>query len=100
VSSKTGAAYPFVQVFATRLSDISKFAKEFRKYTAPNALVWITYPKQTSKFKGELNRDVIREAMNGTGWRAVSIVAIDKIWSALHFRPAGQVGPRSKSRAG
>jgi hypothetical protein len=100
VSSKTGAASPFVQVFATRLSDISKFAKALRKYATPNALVWITYPKQTSKLKGELSRDVIREAMNGLGWRAVSIVAIDKIWSALRFRPAGQVGPRSKSRAG
>jgi hypothetical protein len=100
VSSKTGAAYPFVQVFATRLSDVSKFAKEIRKYAAPNALVWITYPKQTSKLKGELSRDVIREAMNDPGWRAVSIVAIDKTWSALRFRPAGQVGPRSKSRAG
>jgi hypothetical protein len=99
VSSKTGAAYPFVQVFATRLSDISKFAKRLRKYAAPNALVWITYPKQTSKLKGDLSRDVIREAMNGPGWRAVSIVAIDEIWSALRFRPAGQVGPRSKSRA-
>jgi hypothetical protein len=100
VSSKTGATCPFVQVFATCLSDISKLAKELRKYAAPNALVWITYPKQTSKLKGELSRDVIRETMNGLGWRAVSIVAIDKIWSALRFRPAGQVGPRSKSRAG
>ena len=99
VSSKTGAAYPFVQVFATRLSDINKFAKNLRKYAAPNALVWITYPKQTSKLKGELSRDVIREAMNGPGWRAVSIVAIDEIWSALRFRPAGQADPRSPSRA-
>lgn len=99
VSSKTGAAYPFVQVFATRLSDISKFAEKLRKYAAPNALVWVTYPKQSSKLKGDLSRDVIREAMNGPGWRAVSIVAIDEIWSALRFRPAGQVGSRSKSHA-
>lgn len=41
-------------------------------------------------------RDVIREAMNGVGWRAVSIVAIDEVWSALRFRPTGQVRPRSK----
>ena len=99
LSSKTGAAYPFVQVFATRLTDISKFAKKLSKYAAPNALVWISYPKQTSKLKGGLSRDVIREAMNGPGWRAVSIVAIDEIWSAIRFRPAGQVGSRSKCRA-
>ncbi|HXW93066.1 MAG TPA: hypothetical protein VEK33_21120 [Terriglobales bacterium] len=99
VSSEPSAAYPFVQVFATRLSDISKFAKKLKKYAAPNALVWISYPKQTSKLKGDLSRDVIRKAMNDPGWRAVSIVAIDEIWSALRFRPAGRVGSRSKSRA-
>ena len=97
--SKTGAAYPFVQIFATRLSDISKFAKKLNRFAAPNALVWVSYPKQTSKLKGDLSRDVIREALNGWGWRAVSIVAIDETWSSLRFRPAGQVGSRSKRGA-
>ena len=99
VSSKADGVYPFVHVFAIRLSEISEFAKKLPKYAAPNALVWISYPKKTSKLKGSLSRDVIRKAMSGPGWRAVSIVAIDEEWSALRFRPAGQVGSRSKSRA-
>lgn len=96
ISSTASGMYPFVQVFATRLSDIRKFARWLPKHTAPYALVWISYPKKTSKAEGELSRDVIREAMRGTGWRAVSIVAIDEVWSALRFRPASQVHSRSK----
>ena len=96
VSSRADGMYPFVQLFATRLAEIGTFAKKLPKHAAPNALVWISYPKKTSKVEGDLSRDVIREAMNGTGWRAVSIVAIDEIWSALRFRPAGKVGSRSK----
>ena len=96
VSSRAAGMYPFVQVFATRLSEVSKFAKRLSKRTAPNALVWISYPKKTSRTESELSRDVIREAMSGMGWRAVSIVAIDEVWSALRFRPADQVGSRSK----
>jgi len=88
--------YPFVQVFVTRLSEINRFAQRLSKHAAPNALVWISYPKKTSKLKGNLSRDVIRKAMSGAGWRAVSIVAIDEVWSALRFRPAGQVGWRVK----
>jgi hypothetical protein len=88
--------YPFVQVFATCLSEIRRFARRLSKHAAPNALVWISYPKKTSKLKGNLSRDVIREAMNGTGWRAVSIVAINEVWSALRFRPAREVGSRSR----
>jgi len=96
VSSRADGMYPFVQVFATRLSEISRFTQRLSKYAAPNALVWISYPKKTSRTGGDLSRDLIREAMSGTGWRAVSIVAIDEIWSALRFRPAGQVGSRLK----
>jgi hypothetical protein len=96
VSSRADGMYPFVQLFATRLAEISTFAKKLPKHAAPNALVWISYPKKTSKVEGDLSRDVIREAMGGTGWRAVSIVAIDEVWSALRFRPAGQVGSRMK----
>jgi hypothetical protein len=96
VSSRSGGMYPFVQVFVTRLSEINGFAQRLPKHAAPNALVWISYPKKTSKLKGNLSRDVIRKAMSGAGWRAVSIVAIDEVWSALRFRPAGQVGWRVK----
>jgi hypothetical protein len=96
VSSRADGMYPFVQVFATRLSEISRIAQKLSKHAAPNALVWISYPKKTSKTSGDLSRDIIREAMNVTGWRAVSIVAIDEVWSALRFRPAGQVGSRLK----
>ncbi len=94
VSSRADGTYPFVQIFATRLGEISRFAKKLPKHAAPNALVWISYPKKTSKVEGELSRDVIREAMKGTGWRAVSIVAIDEVWSALRFRPTAPVGSR------
>jgi hypothetical protein len=96
VSSRAAGMYPFVQVFATRLSEISRFARRLSKHAAPNALVWISYPKKTSKVAGNLSRDVIREAMSAAGWRSVSIVAIDEVWSALRFRPAGQIGSRLK----
>lgn len=94
VSSRAAGNYSFVQVFVTRLSEIGRFARRLSKHAAQNALVWISYPKKTSEVKGTLSRDVIREAMSAAGWRAVSIVAIDRVWSALRFRPASQVGSR------
>ena len=100
VSSRAAGMYPFVQVFATRLSEIGKFAEKLPKRAAPNALVWISYPKKTSKARGDLSRDVIREAMSAVGWRAVSIVAIDEVWSALRFRPTHEVGARLKRGTG
>ena len=96
ISSRADGTYRFVQVFATRRSEISRFAKRLAKHAAPNALVWISYPKKTSRTDTDLSRDVIRKAMSEVGWRAVSIVAINEVWSALRFRPAGRVDSRSK----
>ena len=96
VSSRTHGKYPLFQVFVTRVSEVRKFAQGPLRYAALNALVWISYPKKTSRMNSDLSRDIIREAMNGAGWRAVSIIAIDEVWSALRFRPVGQVSSRSK----
>jgi hypothetical protein len=96
IFSVADGMYPFVQLFAKRLSDIKKFAPRLSKHAAPDALVWISYPKKTSKTHSDLNRDLIRELMTGVEWEAVSIVAIDEVWSALRFRPASEVGSRVK----
>ena len=96
VSLKADATYPFVQVFATRLSQIASLARKLEKHAAPNALVWIAYPKKSGNLESELSRDRLRETMSARGWRAVSIVAIDQVWSALRFRPAAQERPRAK----
>ena len=87
VSSTPHGLHSFVQIFATALSGIDKAAAVLSKHAAPKAVVWIAYPKQTSGMTSDLNRDRIRERMSEMGWRTVSIVAIDKIWSALRFLP-------------
>jgi hypothetical protein len=52
----------------------------------------IAYPKGTSGVKTDLNRDRLAKAVAPTGWRAVRLVALDEIWSAMRFRPAERVG--------
>lgn len=96
IATKGPGVYDLVQVFATELSQVSKFARSLPKIAAPNALVWISYPKQTSKLETDLNRNIVWTEMNRFGWRGVSIIAVDETWSALRVRPANLV--RSKSR--
>jgi hypothetical protein len=98
LSSKDGS-YSFVQFFAVNLSQISKSISGLLKHMAPGALLWVTYPKKILGIESDLSREVVCEALDGTGWVPVSIVAIDEVWSALRFRPAEDVKsrqPRSK----
>jgi predicted SnoaL-like aldol condensation-catalyzing enzyme len=94
ISEAVVGTHEFVQFFATRRSDIEKSAKKLLKSAAPGALVWITYPKKTSGVESDLSREEVWAAMEGTGWRPVSQIAIDEVWSALRFRPVEDVRKR------
>ena len=94
VSESLGSAHDFVQFFATKKSEIVKSAKKLLQSAGPGALVWTTYPKKTSGVDSDLSREAVWGAMEGTGWRPVSQIAIDEIWSALRFRPTQEVKSR------
>jgi len=94
VSESLGSAHDFVQFFATKKSEIAKSAKKLLQSAGAGALVWITYPKKTSGVDSDLSREAVWAAMEGTGWRPVSQIAIDEIWSALRFRPTQEVKSR------
>ena len=94
VFQSLGSTHDFVQFFATKKSAITKSAKKLLKSAAPGALVWITYPKKTSGVESDLSREEVWAAMEGTGWRPVSQIAIDDVWSALRFRPTQDVKSR------
>lgn len=94
LSQKLSGTNEFVQLFATRKSEITKSAKKLLHSAAPAALVWITYPKKTSGVESDLSREEVWAAMEATGWRPVSQIAIDDVWSALRFRPTKDVKSR------
>ena len=87
LSETIAGAYEFIQFFATKKSEIEQSARKLLQSAAPGALVWITYPKKTSGVDSDLGREAVWTAMEGTGWRPVSQIAIDEVWSALRFRP-------------
>ena len=94
LSERGTANQDFLQMFATRKTDIRKNAAKLLKAAAPGALVWITYPKKTSGVESDLSREEVWSAMEHTGWRPVSQIAIDEVWSALRFRPVADVKSR------
>jgi predicted SnoaL-like aldol condensation-catalyzing enzyme len=94
ISEATDRAHEFVQFFATRKSDIEKSSTKLLRTAVPGALVWITYPKKTSGVESDLSRGAVWAAMERKGWRPVSQIAIDEVWSALRFRPTEDVKSR------
>ena len=94
IERTTTGRQQFMQLFATRKSELKKSAPALLKHADRGALVWIAYPKKTSGMESDLSREGVWDAMSATGWRPVTQIAIDEVWSALRFRPAEDVRSR------
>jgi len=57
-----------------------------------DSVLWLAYPKGTSKIKTDINRDTIRVTGEEFGITTVTAISINEIWSALRFRPIDTVG--------
>lgn len=51
-----------------------------------DAILWVAYPKLTSKLAGDISRDIIHGASPALGIDCVSQIAIDDDWSALRMK--------------
>jgi hypothetical protein len=51
-----------------------------------DAILWIAYPKLTSKLAGDLSRDVIHRDSPALGIDCVSQIALDEDWSAMRMK--------------
>ena len=79
----------FSLAFATTQKEVDTLAKSIASKAVGDAIVWIAYPKGTSKkYTCEFNRDTGWAAFGDAGFEPVRMVAIDEDWSALRFRRA------------
>lgn len=73
--------------FAAKQSELDKVSASLAGATAGDAIVWVCYPKGTSKrYRCEFNRDQGWSVLGNAGFEPVRQVSIDDDWTALRFR--------------
>jgi uncharacterized protein YndB with AHSA1/START domain len=83
-----GKDFDCVQLFVASVKELNSAAPKAVKAVKPDGLLWICYPKGSSKVKSDLTRDSGWDAVTKAGLEGVSLVSIDDTWSAMRFRPA------------
>jgi hypothetical protein len=79
-------------IFVSSLKELHSILTTQLKYIEADAVLWIAYPKGTSKVKTDIHRDILHTAGEEYGITGVSLVSIDTVWSAMRFRPIEKVG--------
>jgi hypothetical protein len=82
----------FVMAFVTQQTEIDTLLPLIGPYLKGDALLWMCYPKGTSKkYQCDFNRDTGWKTLGQYGLEGVRMVAIDADWSALRFRKVAYI---------
>jgi hypothetical protein len=85
-TDKEPAAVALIQLFVSSEAELKDQLPPLKRLLRPNVLLWVTYPKGTSKLRSDINRDTIREYAQTIGLQTVSLIAVDDVWSALRLK--------------
>ncbi len=84
-------SFDMVHLFVHNKAEVDQWAPLAFLQVKHDGLLWISYPKGTSKIKTDINRDKGWDALLELGLEGVAQVSIDNTWSAGRFRPASLV---------
>lgn len=77
--------YDWIQVFVTSKSEIDELFPVLFDALKPESLLWISFPKGTSRLQADLTRDRGWDSVQGLVW--IKLVSINSTWSAFSLRP-------------
>ena len=73
----------FVHLFATSASELKAKLKSYRAKIVPDGVIWVSWPKKSSRVKTDITEDTIRDVALPMGLVDIKVCAVDEVWSGL-----------------
>jgi len=88
IESELDGKFDFVHLFVRNKEEVELLGPKAVEAVKPEGILWISYPKGSSKIKTDINRDKGWDGIKAMGFVGGSMISIDETWSAMRFRPA------------
>jgi len=75
----------FLHLFVTTRADLEGYFPVAKANMKPNAIMWISWPKKSSKIETELDKATIRQFGLDGGLVDTKVAAVDADWSGHKF---------------
>ncbi len=87
VAEKLQGQFDWVQIFLKNRAELDKLVPKVVRALKPESLLWISYPKGTSKIQTDLTRDKGWDALQEANLKWVTLISVNETWSAFALRP-------------
>src|SRR5262245_15085124 len=83
-----------VHLFATERTRLAALLRSSLVKVRPDAAIWVSWPKKSSKVATDITEDTIREAALPMGLVDIKVCAVDGVWSGLKLVVRRENRPR------
>ena len=87
LSPTLNGKFDWIQIFVRNRTEVDDLAPKAAKALKPESILWISFPKGTSKIQTDLTRDKGWESLQKLDLKWVNLVSVNDTWSAFALRP-------------
>lgn len=98
--TETGKDYNQVHWFVMNRAQVEKELNKVMKLVKPEVIVWVYYPKGTSKIQTDLTRDKGWDCLLAEGDKLtwISLISFDDTWSVFGFRAKTEADKKKEAK--
>lgn len=85
-SDRLDGQFDWIQVFVKDTTELERIIPQAAGALKPESLLWISFPKGTSKIQTDLTRDKGWESLQPFELKWITLVSVDAAWSAFALR--------------
>jgi hypothetical protein len=73
----------FAHLFTSKAAALKRKLSKLRHLMAPDGVVWVSWPKKSSRITTDVSEDTIRVVALPLGFVDIKVCAVDEVWSGL-----------------
>jgi hypothetical protein len=82
-STPASGSFDFIHLFAKDMASLARDLPKLEPRLATGGMIWVSWPKKTSKLFRDLTEDGVRKVCLPLGLVDVKVCAVDADWSGL-----------------
>jgi hypothetical protein len=79
--------FDWIQIFVQNKAELDKLAPKAVKALKPESILWISFPKGSSKIQTDPTRDKGWDILKTLDLKWITLVSVNESWSAFSLRP-------------
>jgi hypothetical protein len=87
LADKLAGKFDWIQVFVKNKAELDQLIPRIVRALKAEGLLWISYPKGTSKIQTDLTRDKGWDVIQQADLKWITLISVNPTWSAFALRP-------------